>query len=145
MAKSIHTTISEEAIEVMHDGETYMFTMPSWVLEFSDVMGDEDGLVEVARRHKCLHGLLHAGLQQLIINIRAKGRPADKKGETQPMDTDAGQERIDSYRMKPVPVPGAIRAITPDKAIQSLKAAGFTDEAIQAMMEAQAKSTGTGE
>ena len=141
MAKSIHNTIKETTIDIQHAGQDYTFDMPGWVNDFSTHMDDVDGLVEVARKHDCLHGLLHAGLQQLIINIRAKGRPADKKGQTQPMDVEAGQDRIDNYRMKPVPVPGAAKAITPDKAIAALKRAGFTEAAIKAMLEAQAAGT----
>lgn len=128
MAKSIHKTIREAVIEIHHDGTDYVFDVPGWVNEFSEVMSDEAGLVAVARKHECLHGLLHAGLQQLVINIRQKGRPADKKSVTQPMDVDAGQNRIDAYRMKPVPVPGAAKPIQPDDALRALLDSGMTKE-----------------
>lgn len=143
MAKSIHTTISEKTIEIDHDGGTYTFDTPGWVTDFSEVMHDGELIADVARKHECLHGLLHAGLQQLVINIRSKGRPAPKKGIVQPMDEEAGQERIDAYIMKPVPVPGTPKPITEDVAIAALRAAGFTDDAIQAMMEVQAAGTQT--
>ena len=123
MAKSIHTTISDTTIEIDHDGGTYTFDTPNWVNEFSEVMDDEEGIVAVARKHEILHGLLHAGLQQLVINIRAKGRPGLIKGVTQPMDQQAGQDRIDAYMPRPVPVPGTSKKIelTPEQAADQLR------------------------
>lgn len=124
MAKSIHTTIGETTIEIQHGTQgTFTFDMPEWVNDFSEVMGDGELIADVARKHGCLHGLLHAGLQQLVINIRSKGRPADVKGETQPMDVDAGQDRIDAYVMKPVPIPGTskVKELTPEQAADQLR------------------------
>lgn len=135
MAKSIHTTIKEDRLEVSHQGEDISLETPDWFRQFDEMMDDEEKLLHVARQEGVLHGLLHAGLQQAVIGMRAAARPVkDGVTWTTEGEADRAQKRLDAYRPKPVPVPGAKKPVSPEAAIAALKAAGLDREAIIALL-----------
>ena len=75
MAKSFHTILNEGIIEVSHLGEKETFELPEWLTGAKDILGDMEALVAWAQEEEVMHGLLHSGIQQEIIRIRAASRP----------------------------------------------------------------------
>lgn len=139
MAKSIHTMVSADVLDVTHYKEKHDFSMPEWFQDFGaeGVMMSEDKLVEVAKKHGILHGLLHAGLQQAVIGMRACCRPADDKdgnGVSMLGNLDKMNEKLEAYRPKPVKVPGASakkKPMTLEEVIAEMRKKGSSDEEIK--------------
>ena len=78
MAKSFHTILKEGTIDVNHKGEDVTFDLPTWLTSAMDLLEDEQKLLAWAQTHEVLHGLMHFGIQQLIIALRAAARPTVK-------------------------------------------------------------------
>ncbi len=110
MAKSFHNIIKDGTFVVSHRGEDVTLTLPEWLSEAKDKLDDEKALTEWAKDNGVLHALLHAGIQQLIINLRAIARPPVniKTDESLSIIVNiiAAQERINEYIFKPVAKPG---------------------------------------
>ena len=108
MGKSIFTTIEQEAekFEVTHSGITLDFVLPKWFQELNGIMEDEEKIWEWAKKHEIGLAFCHRAISQMVIDFRAAARPADKKGEVQPMETDSAQKRIYSLEFKPTKRPG---------------------------------------
>ena len=149
MAKSFYNILKEGKLEVNHKGEDVTFDLPQWLIEASDCLEDEAALLTWAREYEVLHGLLHYGIQQGIIALRAAARPqvksfrdADKAkaflngiedqslwhingskdefSKRMALDLEAAQERIDNFNLKPVPKPGESKAAAAVKAENSV-------------------------
>jgi len=142
MAQSIHTIIKTGKFEVKHQHEEVMLNIPQYLIINSDVMMDEDKLLQWAMDNEILHGLLHKGIKQLIIDLRATARPQvklysspDKIKEREEdgfridktkcevtrsiiKDADKAQDRIDNYIIKPLPIPGTTTNVKVTKAIE---------------------------
>jgi hypothetical protein len=139
MAKSFHTILVERTLEVDHKGETVILDLPSWLSDAKEVLMDKDGLVSWAQENEIIHGLLHAGIQKTLIDLRAKARPSTntKTGESKSIldDRRQAQERIEEFVVRPVPVPGQGKTKAFGKgeesalkaAIEALKMAGMDD------------------
>lgn len=137
MAKSIYVTLQEEEFEVSHNGEDVKFQSPEWMRAFTpEVMESEEECVRIATENDMLHGLIHLGLQQAIIGMRAKARPADKNGEkisiTGEVEFVKAEERLNAYRPKPISRPGKKKEVSPADALAALKASGMSKEEILA-------------
>lgn len=133
MAKNIFETLSDASFTVDHGTESHDFMTPEWLLAFTPgAMASEEDLIMIAREQGVLHGLLHAGLQQAIIGMRAAARPCDKKGVRQSMlaDVQGAQDRLDAYRPKVLKPPGVKKEISAADAIAVLKAQGLSLEEI---------------
>jgi len=109
MAKSFHTIISEGTLEVDHKGETLTLTLPNWLTEAKNILMDSEMLTLWATEHEIIHGLLHAGIQKTIIDLRAKARPVtDKDGiSASILDDQHAQLRVDGFVVKPTLPPGS--------------------------------------
>ena len=84
---------------------------------------DEQALTKWAQENEIIHGLLHAGIQKTIIDMRAKARPTVnvKTGETKSIvkEKAAAQEALNDFVVKPTPKPGtSSKALTVDKALE---------------------------
>jgi len=120
MAKSFHNILKEGTIDVLHRGEEVTLTLPEWLTEASEVLMQEEDLTQWAKDNEVLHGLLHSGIQQEIIRLRAAARPAvNTKDDTSPSlieEKDKAQTRVDDYVCKPTPPPGETKASAKESA-----------------------------
>jgi len=111
MAKSFHNIISEGTLEVNHQGEDVVLDLPEWLKESKGILMDSELLVAWANEHEIIHGLLHAGIQKTIIDMRAKARPnvdiKSGKSDSIVSDKDGAQDRIDDFVVKPTLPPGS--------------------------------------
>jgi len=110
MAKSFHEIIKTGKLEVDHKGETIVLELPGWLTEAKDILMDSEMLTVWATEHEIIHGLLHAGIQKTIIDLRAKARPAtDKDGISASILDDQlnAQLRVDGFVVKPTLPPGS--------------------------------------
>lgn len=104
--------------DVQHEANTESFTLPSYLEGVGDILEDEDALVKWAQDHEIIHGLLHYGLQEMIIKLRQVARPPVKMefdkdlgkevniGKTINADKEDAQERINDFVIKPIKRPG---------------------------------------
>lgn len=104
MAKSFYNILAEKEIEVNHQGEDVVLDLPEWLTGASEVLEDEKALTDWAKKNGCLHGLLHYGIQQFIIKIRAIARPDEKTSII--TDRVKAQERVNKVKCEPVKRPG---------------------------------------
>lgn len=104
MAKSFYNIIKEGKIKVTHGQNNVTLDLPTWLQEAKDCLENEDGLVAWARSNGVMHGLLHAGIQQVIIQMRAAARPDENTNIIK--DRNGAQERLDNYKCTPVRRPG---------------------------------------
>jgi len=150
MAKSFHDILKEGKIEVLHNGEEITLDLPTWLAEAGAVLMDEEALLEWAKDNEVLHGLLHSGIKQEIIMLRAAARPNDVadpdglKGDIVKVsiidDAEGAQTRLDDYVCKPTPPPGQAANKKVSAAIElerkkmavAMKAAGIDDDVIAA-------------
>ena len=127
MAKSFHDIIKAGKLEVDHKGETIIVDVPNWLAESSGILMDSVELTKWATEHEIIHGLLHAGIQKTLIDLRAKARPiTDKEGNSDSIldDQANAQLRIDCFVVKPTPPPGS--SANPLKmAVKGLKGTGM--------------------
>lgn len=167
MAKSFHTILNEGTIEVKHLGEDATFDLPTWLTAASSILADEVALLEWAQEHEVLHGLLHSGIQQEIIRIRAAARPTiysyadfdkykaaikllsnvedyhtnerDCQISMRLLKDDKAQDRIDNYVCKEVKKPGTTKKgeVTKTDAITALLKKGLSVEDILKVVEEQ--------
>ena len=70
--------MKEGQLEINHKGNDVTFDLPEWLQEASDVLEDEQALLTWAQDNEVLHGLMHFGIQQLIIALRSAARPQVK-------------------------------------------------------------------
>ena len=139
MAKSFYNILEEGKLEVNHKGNDVVFDLPSWLSEADGKLEDEAALLEWAKEYEVLHGLMHFGLQQLIIALRSAARPQvkvfrdvdkakafmatikdvenwhvnksqDEFSKSIIADSEEAQDRIDGFSLKAVPKPGESKA-----------------------------------
>ena len=144
MAKSFHNILDDGKIEVSHRGEDVTLTLPAWLTEASPVLMDEELLVEWAKENEVLHGLIHSGIQQEIIRLRAVARPpVDTKTDTSLsiiLDKENAQDRMNEYVCKPTLPPGQASnkkvseaiAIERTKMETAMRMAGVNEDIISA-------------
>jgi len=110
MSKSFHEIIKTGKLEVDHKGETIVLDLPTWLTKAKDSLMDSEMLTLWATEHEIIHGLLHAGIQKTIIDLRAKARPVtDKDGISASILDDQlnAQLRVDGFVVKPTLPPGS--------------------------------------
>jgi hypothetical protein len=139
MAKSLYTTLEEGTFEVKHQHEYVTLELPQWIKRAGAHLDSEDDLIVWAEGHEVMHGLLHMGLQQAIIALRAAARPAvnAKTGETKSIidDREKAQKRVDEYVVKPIKKPGTSKKeTTPEDALAVLRKAGYSLDQIKAAL-----------
>ena len=76
MAQRLEVTMSNGVAEVNHNGETATFDLPEW-FRAHEAFFDEDALVNHCAEHGILLATLQAGFAQLLIELRARSKPAD--------------------------------------------------------------------
>ncbi|MCP3683276.1 MAG: hypothetical protein GY861_11360 [bacterium] len=142
MAKSFHDIIKGGKLDVDHKGESVTLELPEWLKESTDYLMDSELLTQWAEEHEIIHGLLHAGIQKTIIDLRAKARPStnSKTGETKSIIDDLvnAQQRVNNFVVEPTKPPGHSKGKTFLKgeesaltsAIEALRIAGMDDDFI---------------
>lgn len=129
---NIHTQVIEGKLAVTHEGQTETFDMPVWMkaLGKDGILQDADKILMVLEENDILLGFLHAGLKECLVGLRAHIRP--KEGVS--ILNDYGLP--ETYRPKAQDVPGTTgKKVTPQAAIEALKATGMSIEDIMAMIQ----------
>ena len=148
MAQSMFEIIESGKIEVNHNGEDVSFYIPSWLEEASGKLENEDDLLAWAMDNKIVQALLHAGIADTIISLRAAIRPADKKvGDDKVKvslikDEVNAQKRADDFEIKPKTRPGTGGGVktkaeidTLTKVCQAMRDNGIDDHTIHKMQD----------
>jgi len=148
MAQSLFEIIESGNIEVNHNGDDVTFAIPKWLYEAKGKLENEVDLEIWAKDNKILHALLHAGLADTIIGLRAAIRPADKKvGEDKVKvslikDETNAQKRANEFKITPKTRPGTGGGVktkaeidTLTKVCQAMREAGLDNETIHKMQD----------
>ena len=149
MAQSLFEIIENGRIEVNHNGDDVTFDIPEWLKAASGKLENEEDLLTWARENKVVHALLHAGIADTIIGLRATIRPVDRKeGEDRVKvslirDEINAQKRAKEFTIKPKIRPGTgstsvkVKAEidTLTKVIQAMREAGLDTETIHKMQD----------
>ena len=149
MAKSFYTILKEKVLDVNHKGDDVIFDLPDWLIAAVDHLEDEKALLTWAQEYEVLHGLMHFGIQQLIIALRRVARPQvkifkdvnkaraflagienqddwhinksqDEFSMSMIVDKLNAQKRIDDFELKAIPKPGESQAKATVKAEQNV-------------------------
>jgi len=150
MAQSIYEIIETGKIEVNHNGEDKSFELPNWLKAAAGKLENEKELLDWAKEYEIIHALLHAGLADTIIGLRAAIRPAAKKNAEGEMiavsltkDSVNAQTRANEFVIKPKTRPGTggtgvknkAELDTLTKVCKAMRAAGLNDELIHSMQD----------
>lgn len=142
MAKSFHTILNGNgSFEIDHQGETATLELPQVLKDLNGILMNKEALAEWIEVYEIELGVYHTAIQKIIIDVRAKARPAiDKDGNTKSIVTEleSVQKRIDDFVIKPTLPPGSSTPKAFGKgeesalkaAIEALKMAAMTDETI---------------
>lgn len=150
MAQSIFEIIETSKLEVNHNGEDVTFNLPEWLKQAAGKLENEEELLSWAKEYEILHALIHAGIADTIIGLRASIRPAakkDKDGNLIPVsltkDAEKAQIRADEFVIKPKTRPGTggsgiknkteIETLT--KVCKAMRDAGLEDALIHSMQD----------
>ena len=146
MAQSMYEIIETGKIEVNHNGEDRVFDLPNWLKNAASKLENEEKLLEWAKEYEIIHALLHAGIADTIIGLRAAIRPAAKKDKTGNLvpvslikDAEKAQTRADEFVIKPKTRPGTGGKTPEQRQAEALKLlAGLTPEQIaEVLLKAQ--------
>jgi len=137
MAKSFHDIIKAGKFEVKHGSNYATLDIPEVLQELDGILMDKELLLAWMYENDIEVGVIHAGIQKIIIDARAKARPKvnSKTGETLNILDDLvnSQARIDAFEIKPTLPPGSSKKpVTVDKAIAM--AEGLSPEALDKMI-----------
>ena len=150
MAQSIYEIIETGKIEVNHNGEDVTFELPSWLKQAAGKLENEEELLTWAKGEGIVHALLHAGLSDTVIGLRAAIRPAAKKNADGNMvavslvkDEEKAQIRANEFRIKPKTRPGTggsgiknkAEIDTLTKVCQAMRTAGIDTATIHAIQD----------
>jgi hypothetical protein len=150
MAQSMYEIIETGKIEVNHNGEDVTFNLPEWLKNAAGKLENAEALLAWAKEYEIIHALLHAGISDTIIGLRAAIRPAgkkDKDGNMIPVslvkDEIKAQERANEFVIKPKARPGTggsgvknkAEIDTLTKVCKAMREAGLTDEVIHSMQD----------
>ena len=132
--KSVRQQLSEGYVLVNHQDQSANFDLPEWMKRTSKVLDDEEQLVQELRNSGNLLGVIHQGLAQCIIGVRAKARPVATKSNPEPkLDTATQRKKVQEYQAPTLPKPKDELAEA-TSAIQKLLNKGFTKEQILEMI-----------
>ena len=150
MAQSMYEIIETGKIEVNHNGEDVTFNVPDWLKNASGKLENEEALFAWAKKEGILHALLHSGISDEIIGLRAEIRPNDKKDSegnaikvSLVKDAEKAQKRAEAYKPKVKIRPGTggsgvknkAEIDTLTKVCKAMRDAGLTDEVIHSMQD----------
>lgn len=123
--------LADGKVTVNHQDQVATFNLPGWLSGVSEHLDNETDLANYLRERGVLLGVIHQGLAQEIINVRAKARPAPTKENPDPdLDTPRQHEKVANHVPSLLPKPKADKN-DPMNAIEALKKAGWTLEDIE--------------
>jgi len=146
MAQSMYEIIEIGKIEVNHNGEDKEFDIPEWLKAAAGKLENEEELLNWAKEYEIIHALIHAGIADTIIGLRAAIRPAGKKDKDGNMvvtsliiDAEKAQIRADEFVIKPKTRPGTGGKTPEQRQAEALKLlAGLTPAQIaEVLLKAQ--------
>ena len=79
MSKSVREQINQGIINVEHKSLVQDVELPTWLRNTAPNLDDAEALIDSLRKDGQLLGVLHQGLAQSVINVRAAARRYDAK------------------------------------------------------------------
>lgn len=127
MSKSVREQIGQGTINVEHKGLSRDIDLPVWICATANVLDSPDDLIKTLADHDQLLGVLHQGLAQSIINVRAAARRYDNNQQAC-IDPASGLK----HQAPQLPKPGTAKkgAMTPEQALDAL-----SPEQLQALLK----------
>lgn len=148
MAKSLHTTMDEGTLDIVHQGEEVTVNIPDWILELRGHLFDKDHILAWLEEYDLVVPVTHYFIKELWIALRAKGRPVVKffkdpdayekeKAELRHTglynfndkdmsislslikDKENAQKRINEFVLEPIEIPGQAVSDKVSKAVQA--------------------------
>lgn len=124
---SIIEQVKAGQVEVNHQAEgfkkqTAVFKLPAHLCLTEEVLFDEQELINHLKQHGVLHAIIHKGIAQDIICVRAKARPSiTKTDKNPPLDTPARHKLVSDYKPNLLPRPQAIKLPSIDDQAEMIK------------------------
>jgi len=139
MSKSIYEQIMAGAVEVNHQAtgyskQTAMFNLPAFLQIPEATLFDKASLLEWLEEHGCLLEVLHSGVQQEVIGVRATARPSVTKADPNPsLDAPERHRLVRDYKPRQIPrlvsdeekTGKAFGKLSREQQLKILKDAGF--------------------
>ena len=124
MSKSVREQINQGIINVEHKGIVQDVELPTWLRNTATNLDDAEALIDSLREDGQLLGVLHQGLAQSVINVRAAARRYDAKKQAYISATHARDHVAPT-----LPKPGSRKkAADPAQAIRDIAKAMFDKE-----------------
>ena len=144
MAKSFHFIIDDGNFEVNHKGNDVILDLPEWLKDAKGKLNSLRDLTRWAVKNGILLALLHAGIQQLIIKLRAAARPDEDTSILD--DKDGAQARVNDFKFEAVPEPGTTGTASKVKkaenaaivkSINAMRTCKIPDDQIKSVLSAE--------
>ena len=136
--KAIRTQLKEGVTEVTHEDQKANFELPEHLAEAYPYLDDKTALVKHFDEHGVLLEMLHQGISQEFVNVRAKARPNKTKQNPNPsLDTAEQRRKAKDHRPGTLPAEDRSRLTKREKAKKSLIDLGFSEEQAEAAIQAQ--------
>lgn len=114
--KPTRETLREGVLRVSHKGLTAVINLPLWLAGCYRHLDNQAELCAWLDNQDLLLEVLHLGLAQAVIRVRAEARTYDKDG-LPVINTEAASD----YKPKPLPSPAAKKSgMTPEEALDAL-------------------------
>lgn len=136
MAQSIRAQLNAGKVEVEHKGQNAEFELPMWMQLDNATLDDESALVEHLRQNGLLLPVLHNGLSQCVIGVRAVARPNPTKSEPNPdFPTSELRRKARQWEPNKLPSEDGNRLSPEQKAIRELVKAGYSEEVARSAIQ----------
>jgi hypothetical protein len=133
MAENIRKQLNEGRIAVENKGRSDQVNLPGWMRNAAQVgLDNENELVEQLREDGVLLSVLHAGLRDNVIQVRAKAR-AETKNEDGSKTPWIDHASAESHQPNPLPDPEkskSKKSESPQEYIERRKAEGASKKKI---------------
>lgn len=131
-SESIYEIMKNGQMDVNHNFNTVRLDLPGWVCEVDGKLDGKEELLGWAEKHEVTLALMQKGLQAMLIDMRAKCRPADKKKVKQPLVREEAQKRLDEYVLSELK--RGRKVSERDKMRQVMEAAGLGEDKIMLVL-----------
>ena len=125
MSKSVREQINQGLINVEHKGLFQDVELPTWLRNTAPNLDDVSALMISLREDGQLLGVLHQGLAQSVINVRAAARRYDDKKQAY---ISANHARDHVAPTLPNPAENRAKKADPAQAIRDIAKAMFDKE-----------------
>jgi len=125
MSKSVREQINQGVINVEHKGLSQDVELPTWLRNTAPNLDLQEALIDSLREDGQLLGVLHQGLAQSVINVRAAARRYDDKKQAFISATHARDHKAP---LLPNPTESKAKKSDPVQAIRDVAWAMFQKE-----------------